>query len=263
MKPFETKKEKIRFICSLYPEIGSKRSLRKISVHLLPSLSSAARCSVRVREAEEVMKMCRKPHPNPHGWSFSKTAFLPNGLLASSTQTAFLLTDWKKSNLAEKGTHGVSLTWQSRSDQKNWGREQTGRSRWCLPGVLLPGSFSPRRHPLVTQASQQPPLCPTLPTTGCLLYTLISQTYMFRATLNLALSKLPLINVRNTACKVIIASILQMRRWRVKFRNLSEATQLADSRARFPMEVKNSLCNAKDMGSIPGQGIIIPHAWSN
>ena len=28
-------------------------------------------------------------------------------------------------------------------------------------------------------------------------------------------------------------------------------------------EVKNSLCNAKDMGSIPGQGIIIPHAWSN
>lgn len=86
---------------------------------------------------------------------------------------------------------------------------------------------------------------------------------MFRATLNLALSKVPLVNEANTVCKVIVPSILQRRRWRVKFRNLSEATQLADSRARVPMEGKNSLCSAKDMGSIPGQGIIIPHAWSN
>ena len=114
MKSFETKKEKIRFICSLYFEIGSERSLRKISVHLLPSLSSAARCSVRVHEAEEVMKMCRKPHPNPHGWSFSKTAFLPNGLLASSTQTAFLLTDWKKSHFGRK------------------------RDPWCEPDMTTP-----------------------------------------------------------------------------------------------------------------------------
>lgn len=86
---------------------------------------------------------------------------------------------------------------------------------------------------------------------------------MFRAMLNLALSKVPLVNELNTVCKVIVPSILQMRRWRVKFRNLSEATQLGDRRARVPMEVKNSLCNAKDMGSIPGQGIVIPHAWSN
>lgn len=123
--------------------------------------------------------------------------------------------------------------------------------------ILLPGSFSPRRHPCHPGISAATSL-PHTAHNWLLAHTLISQTYMFRATLNLALSKLPLINVRNTACKVIIASVLQMRRWRVKFRNLSEATQPADSRARFPMEVKNSLCNAKDMGSIPGQGIIIP-----
>ena len=44
---------------------------------------------------------------------------------------------------------------------------------------------------------------------------------MFRATLNLALSKLPLVNEPNTICKIIVASILQMKRWRVKFRDLS------------------------------------------
>lgn len=160
MKSFETKKEKIRFICSLYFEIGSERSLRKISVHLLPSLSSAARCSVRVHEAEEVMKMCRKPHPNPHGWSFSKTAFLPNGLLASSTQTAFLLTDWKKSHFGRKRDPwcepDMTTPFWSKELRQETNREKQVMFTWHSPSrVLLLQTPSPC-HPGLSAATSLP-----------------------------------------------------------------------------------------------------------
>lgn len=54
------------FLC-MYFQIGSERSLRKISVHLLPRLHSVNIAQSGLREAGEMMEMHRKPHPNPHG----------------------------------------------------------------------------------------------------------------------------------------------------------------------------------------------------